>query len=191
MQKTARSFKELGSIFGLEKKVTATILVTPKKQPGIKKQAVQKVVNIKPVATENVVSPQYEVLNTVEGVVIKVPKKSGFMSYQAAFTAANGQSVSERWHNGRPLGNTVWFNINFYGIKQAQLGKRIEATIKTILKRMPDGTIHKMLDVYYTPGAECKYEFKMLPDGNKGELIDERVAHRIYFKPRKHNRLRP
>lgn len=173
--KSAKSFQELGSVFGLN----GTDV------PATKKQPVVKIAKAMPVEE----AAQYEVLSTHTGVVIKVPKKSGFMGYEPAFTAANGETVSERWHNGRPLGGSIWLNLYFYGIKKAQLGKRIEATVKVILKTMPDGMQHRMLDVHYTPGASCKCEFKMLPEGDEGILVDERVTHRIYFKPRKHDRL--
>ncbi len=176
--KSARNFQEMSTVFGL----SGTNVPTAKKQP--KKEVVKEVL------PDNKSISQYRLLKVYEGVVFKLPSKKG-MNYKPAFTAANGDSVSKHWHEGKGLGQGVFLNINFYKVTQKDLGKSIVTIAKVFQKIMADGRKFIMLDVVHTPEKEdeCQYDFKMPVDGTGDFEIDPRVKTRIYFKPRGHNRL--
>lgn len=112
----------------------------------------------------------YETIHVQKQVLVKVPKKSGFMEYQPAITIDNGECISQRWHNGKPLKGGLFLNLFFYGISNANLGKTIIATVKVIKKIMPkkDGRTFIIMDIIRATDTIPTTELKLPKKTGKG-----------------------
>ncbi len=94
--------------------------------------------------------PKYIFIHQEEGVLVKIPKESAFMT--ANSVSLSDGKIKRYWQNGRPIQNVI-LNIFYYGINCNQLGKKISANVEVITKKMPDGREFTMLNVYHTPNV--------------------------------------
>jgi len=114
---------------------------------------------------------EYFVVREVEAVEVKLPKKSGFMTFAKESVLPNGEELPPHWHNGKPLQGGIFLNVFFYGITEKMLGRRITATIKVIKKKTESGREYTMLDVFCTPAIAPIYEIKFHPGKTGGEDV--------------------
>lgn len=133
--------------------------------------------------TPSDLSATYETLLMKEGVLVKVPKDSGFMQHQAAFKTPAGVSILPHWKNGKPLKGGIFLNVHFYDIAEENLGRNVIATVEVIKKTMPSGREFIMLNVFNTPGIPPVLDLKF-PEGNNGGIKIIGTEQEVAFRPR-------
>ncbi len=196
MARTCRSFAELGQLaFGGNKR-TATqpdVKLAASTKRSVKEMMAKKQKKVAEKARD-AMKPKYVVLQIIEGVVMKVPKESGFMTYHPAQIIDGAETHASFWHNGKPFKGRKFLNIFFYKITNANFGKKIVCKVFVINKTMPNGEEYKMLDVFHTPDAPCRFNFSITSNPSEESIvfgIFSDVEQKICFQPRKHDRLRP
>ncbi|PID52398.1 MAG: hypothetical protein CR972_01790 [Candidatus Moraniibacteriota bacterium] len=186
---TFNNFKELASFWVSTRKPHMK-----KSVASSKKKPVKKVVqSTKPKVESEKKKPEYKILQTIEGVVMKVPKESG-LTYHPACVINSAEVHAPFWHNGKPFKGGKFLNVFFYKIANANFGKKIVGTVFVIKKTMPNGEEYKMLDVFHTPDAPCRFNFSMTENPSEESIvfgIFPDVKQKMCFQPRKHDRLRP
>jgi hypothetical protein len=172
---TLNGFKGLGTIFknnNTEKEPMETIVLKIKKE--------EKAIGV---IEEEKNTPTYEIISSVEEVLIKVPKKTINMNYVKALVLPSGKKINQHWMNGRSLSGR-YLNTFFYGIKMENLGRAITARIDIIEKTISnkDGIkVFTMINVYNTPDKSPLYRIKYPKKQGRGIEIFG-TDHEIEFR---------
>ncbi|PLX21950.1 hypothetical protein C0584_01275 [Candidatus Parcubacteria bacterium] len=106
----------------------------------------------------------YELLETFEGVLVKIPLARN-MKRVEEFTTDKGDVILPHWQTGKPLKGVI-LNVCHYGLTHEMMGRSVVAAVNVITKTVEGGRQFTMLDITATPYVEPTTQLKIPPKEN-------------------------
>lgn len=123
----------------------------------------------------------YRTIAIVEGVFVRVSKRSGYMQY---YTASQSASGIGHWMNGKPF-KGAFLNLCFYNLENQDFGKKRVFNVHIIEKALPDGRVFLMLDLFKVENTKATSDlriFKLSHEAKGYDILG--TDKKIVFSPR-------
>jgi hypothetical protein len=120
---------------------------------------------------------RYSEIMEMKKVLVRVPKPSDSMRrVPGGFPT---EKVPEHWAHGKPFPRqdkgpndpALILNVNFFGLGESDLGRRIVADVKVLMKTTARNISFVMLDVTKTEVPEAELEMKFYPAGQAKDVV--------------------
>ncbi|MFA5188180.1 MAG: hypothetical protein WC460_02365 [Patescibacteria group bacterium] len=138
--------------------------------------------------TPNTGGSDYKTLETVEAVLVRVPKKDGpyFVKQSAHSFIASGKDVEipEHFRHGLKIGNVI-LNRLFFGLIETDFGRMIVAKVEVVEKTTSSGAKYILLNFHKIKNAKAPLEIKIsdkLLSTEDIRIIGTNPAQYIHFK---------